>query len=174
MKVILVFVSTLNGKITRGSDPEVRNWSSDSDQLHYARVWKESTLIVMGSGTFNLNVIKPSPSRLVLVMSGNPGIYKDREIPGQIEFTEKGPSELVDEFRRKNYDRMTVVGGAHLATSFLKDKLIDELWLTIEPALFGRGQDLIVSDDLEVKLELKELVRANDRGTLITRYSIVR
>jgi dihydrofolate reductase len=174
MKVILVFVSTLNGKITRGNDPEVRNWSSESDQLYYAGIWKESKLIVMGSRTFNLNVISPSPSRLVMVMSGNPGIYKDREIPGQIEFTEKVPSELVSEFSRRHYDRMTVVGGAHLATSFLKDKLIDELWLTIEPALFGRGQDLIVNDDLEVRLELKELIRANDKGTLITKYNVIR
>jgi dihydrofolate reductase len=174
MKVILVFVSTLNGKITRGSDPEVRKWSSESDQIHYERIWKESDLIVMGSRTYFLNVITPSPSRLVLVMTGNPGIYKDREIPGQIEFTEKGPSELVNEFSRRNYELMTVVGGAHLATSFLKEKLVDELWLTIEPCIFGKGQDLIINDDIEVQLELKEIERVNDKGTLISKYGIIR
>lgn len=174
MKVILVFVSTLNGKITRGNDPEVRNWSSDSDQIHYARVWKESRLVVMGSRTYDLNTITPSPLRLILVMSGKPGLYKDREIPGQLEFTSNNPSELVNEFSKKNYDLMTVVGGAHLATSFLKEKLVDELWLTIEPSLFGRGQDLIINDDLEVKLELKEIIRANEKGTLITKYGVIR
>jgi dihydrofolate reductase len=128
----------------------------------------------MGSRTYYLNVITPSPSRLVLVMSGNPGIYKDREIPGQIEFTEKGPIELVNEFSSRNYELMTVVGGAHLATSFLKEKLVDELWLTIEPCIFGKGQDLIINDDLEVQLELKDIIKANDKGTLITKYEIIR
>ncbi len=35
---------------------------------------------------------------------------------------------------------MLVVGGPHVATSFLKAQLIDELWLTIEPKIFGMGE----------------------------------
>jgi riboflavin biosynthesis pyrimidine reductase len=39
--------------------------------------------------------------------------------------------------------QMMIVGGPHAATSFLKDQLIDELWLTFEPKVFGTGAILL-------------------------------
>lgn len=174
MKVILVFVSTLNGKVTRGDDPEVRHWSSRSDQKHYSRVWKDSKLIIMGSNTWNDNIIKPSAERLIVVMTRNPGPYRDSEIQGQVEFTSERPHALVEKYRTAGTELMTVVGGPGVATSFLKESLIDELWLTIEPRLFGKGISLLTESDLDLRLKLIELVRANEDGTLITKYSIVR
>lgn len=174
MKVILVFVSTLNGKITRGEDPEVRHWSSKSDQEYYSRVWKNSELVVMGSKTFNDNVIKPSGGRLVVVMTRNPHLYKDREVPGQIEFSNLSPSGLVDKYRKSGAPLMTVVGGPLIATSFIKEYLVDELWLTLEPRLFGSGFNLIADSDLDAKLKLIDIVKVNEEGTLITKYSFVR
>jgi dihydrofolate reductase len=174
MKVILVFVSTLNGKVTRGNDPEVRHWSSRSDQKHYGRVWKDSRLIIMGSNTWNDNIIKPSAERLIIVMTRNPGSYREREIPGQVEFTSEGPNDIVKKYRSAGTELMTVVGGPGVATSFLKESLIDELWLTIEPRLFGKGISLLTESDLDLRLKLIDLVRANEDGTLITKYSIVR
>lgn len=174
MKVILIFVSTLNGKITRGDDPEVRHWSSKSDQQYYSEVWKNSRLIVMGSNTWNDNVISLSRNRLIVVMTGQPSLYRDREIPHQLEFTDNSPTELVAKFRNSGTEQMTVVGGPLLATSFLKDSLIDELWLTIEPRLFGKGINLISESALDIRLRLIDLVKANEEGTLITKYSVVR
>jgi dihydrofolate reductase len=173
MKVVLVFVSTLNGKITRGDDPEVRHWSSGSDQDYYMGVWRDSRLVVMGSNTFRMNVITPSTSRLILVMTGRPESYKSKAIAGQLEFTDSSPSELVARYG-KTSDRMTVVGGPLVASAFLRENLVDELWLTIEPQLFGRGLNLIADDDLQVRLQLKELTRVNEAGTLITKYSCLR
>lgn len=174
MKVILVFVSTLNGKITRGEDPEVRHWSSKSDQEYYSRVWKNSSLVVMGSNTYNDNVIKPSPGRLVVVMTREPGKYQDRAVQGQMEFSDKSPSELVDKYKKSGTTLMTVVGGPLIATSFIKESLVDELWLTLEPRLFGQGINLIADSDLDVRLKLTEIENVNDEGTLITKYAIVR
>lgn len=174
MKVILVFVSTLNGMITRGDDPEVRHWSSKSDQLHYSRVWKESRLVVMGSTTWNENIIRLSKGKLILVMTRTPGDYKNNAIPGQLEFTDLAPTELVEKFNRTGHDIMTVVGGPHVATSFLKEKLIDELWLTVEPRLFGRGYNLIAESDIDVRLRLTDIVKANEEGTLLTKYTVIR
>lgn len=174
MKVILVFVSTLNGKITRGEDPEVRHWSSKSDQEYYSRVWKNSSLVVMGSNTFNDNIIKPSSGRLVVVMTRDPGKYKDREVPGQMEFSDNSPSELVDKYKKSGTTLMTVVGGPLIATSFIRESLVDELWLTLEPRLFGQGINLIADSDLDVRLKLTEIEKVNEEGTLITKYAFIR
>lgn len=174
MKVILVFVSTLNGMITRGDDPEVRHWSSKSDQAYYGNVWKQSSLVVMGSTTWRDNVIRLSPGRLVIVMTRKPGEYENKAVPGQLEFSALSPQELVAKFRSTGNEVMTVVGGPHIATSFLRDSLIDELWLTIEPRLFGRGQNLIAESETDVRLRLIDIVKANDEGTLLTKYAILR
>lgn len=171
MKVVLVFVSTVNGKVTRGDDPEVKHWSSISDQKHYGRIWHDSNLVVMGSSTWKQNIITPASSRLIIVMTHEPSLFRKDNIPGQLEFTDMGPSELVSLYSKKEADLMTVVGGPHIATSFLKASLIDELWLTIEPRLFGRGLNLIHSEELDIKLKLLEIIRANEEGTLITKYS---
>lgn len=173
MKTILVFVSTLNGKITKDENPEVRIWSSREDQEYYKGVWKNSELVVMGSGTFNLNRINPLAGRLVIVMTGNPVIYRSFEVKDQLEFSPDSPKGLIAKYRDK-YSLMTVVGGPHLATSFLKDELIDELWLTIEPKLFGRGEDLIVPEDLFIDLKMISSEKVNERGTLINRYEVMK
>ena len=53
MKTILIFVSTLDGKITKWGEPHVNSWSSHQDQDYYKKILNESRLIVMGSNTFN-------------------------------------------------------------------------------------------------------------------------
>lgn len=174
MKVILVFVSTLNGMITRGDDPEVRHWSSKSDQAYYSNVWKKSTLVVMGSTTWRDNIIRLSPGRLVIVMTRKPEEYIDKAVSGQLEFTDMSPQQLVAKFRNSGNEVMTVVGGPHVATSFLRESLVDELWLTLEPRLFGRGHNLIADSDIDIRLQLIDIVKANQEGTLLTKYSVIR
>jgi dihydrofolate reductase len=69
---------------------------------------------------------------------------------------------------------MLVVGGAHIATSFLKEQLIDELWLTIEPKIFGVGGNFVIEEKLDIKLQLISCERVNLQGTLITIYSVIK
>jgi dihydrofolate reductase len=174
MKSILVFVSTLDGKVTKWGDPHVRDWSSKEDQEYYKKILGEASLIIMGSNTFNADYFSPSPHRLLLVMTKHILKYKKSEVAGQIEFTDKLPAELTEKFRKKNYEVMMVVGGPHVATSFLKDGLIDELWLTIEPKIFGVGGNFVTEEKLDINLKLLSCEKVNDEGTLITKYAVIK
>src|SRR5277367_4420370 len=100
MKTILVFVTTLDGKVTKWGEPNVRSWSSHQDQDYYKKVWDESKLIVMGSTTFNAELFKPSPNHLLVVMTGQPDKYKSRAVPGQIGFTSESPVDLYNRFKQ--------------------------------------------------------------------------
>jgi dihydrofolate reductase len=173
MKVILVFVSTLDGKATRWDDPEVRNWSSESDQEYFTAIWRESPLIVMGANTFKADPPKPSAGKLIVVMTSRPDSYKKFEVSGQLEFLDVTPRQLLLLYE-KGYSQMLVVGGPHIAAAFLKEELIDELWLTIEPRIFGMGSDFVANEKLDVHLQLLSCKKVNDNGTLITRYSVRR
>lgn len=50
-------------------------------------------------------------------------------------------SELMSKLHKKGYKRVLVEGGPTLLTSFLKEDLIDEIFLTISPKIFGSEKD---------------------------------
>jgi dihydrofolate reductase len=174
MKTILIFVSSLDGKVTKWGEPNVRSWSSHQDQDYYKKVWNESRLIVMGSSTFNADTFKPSPGHQIIIMTNHLDRYKSFEVPGQMEFTNETPVELNSRFTLRGHQQMLVVGGPHVATSFLKEQLIDELWLTIEPKIFGMGENFATDAKLDINLRLIQSEKVNDQGTLITKYAILK
>jgi dihydrofolate reductase len=173
MKTILIFVSTLDGKITKWGDPKIRSWSSRDDQEYFDKIWKKAHVIIMGSGTYLPDPLAPDPKHLFIVMSRNPDKYKDREVPGQLLFTNESPLHLIMQLEKQGEKKLLIVGGARIATSFLKEQLIDELWLTIEPKIFGSGTSFVAEEKLDINLRLLSLEKINSQGTLITKYAVI-
>ena len=116
----------------------------------------------------------PSSNHQLIVMTGHPDKYKSLEIPGQIEFTNESPAKLTARFKSKGHEQMLVVGGPHVATSFLKEQLIDELWLTFEPKIFGTGGNFATDVKLDINLRLIHFEKVNEQGTLITKYAVLK
>jgi dihydrofolate reductase len=174
MKSILVFVTTLDGKITKWGDPHVMRWSSKEDQAYFKKTWKESPLIIMGSGTFDFDPVKPDPDKLLVIMTRTPEEYGKYQVPGQLEFSNETPTQLTERFKKRGYEQMLVVGGPHVATSFFKEGLIDELWLTLEPKIFGKGGNFVIEQELDVELQQISCEKVNDRGTMIAKYAVIK
>ena len=101
-------------------------------------------------------------------------INKHLEVAGQLEFTDESPLEINARFKNNGHKQMLVVGGPHVATSFLKEQLIDELWLTIEPKIFGTGGNFATDVNLDINLRLLHFEKANEQGTLITKYAVLK
>ena len=174
MKAILIFVSTLDGKITKWGDTDIRSWSSQSDQDYFDSVWDKTRVIVMGSGTYKPSPVKPVSDHLFVVMTRQPLRYKSIEVPGQLEFTNDSPFNLLERFAAEGNEKILIVGGSEIATLFLKEQLIDELWITIEPRIFGKGDSFVISEKLDIALKLLSCVISNQQGTLITKYKVVK
>jgi len=174
MKIILIFVSSLDGKVTRWGESNVNLWSSHQDQDYYKKIRNESRLIVMGSHTYKADHTQPLPNHRSIVLTQHPETYKSQEVKGQLEFTSESPSELTTRLQRDGHDQMLLIGGPHVATSFLKEQLIDEVWLTIEPKIFGAGENFATEEKLDVSLRLLSFEKVNEHGTLITKYEVVK
>ncbi len=174
MKTIVIFVTTLDGKITKWGDPHVFRWSSAEDQKYFKKMWAESRLTIMGSATFDFDPVNPAPNTLLVILTKNLAKYADKVIPGQIEFSDETPAQIHDRFHSAGYEQMLVVGGPHVATSFFAANLVDELWLTLEPKIFGTGGNFATEMNLDVNLQLMSVEKVNERGTLITKYSVVK
>lgn len=180
MKIILIDVSSLDGKLTKWKGNDVYEWSSREDFMHFQKVKSENNLLVMGSGTFdkvkNLQHagLKPEKERLRIIMTQKPNQYQQYVVPGQMEFTDEAPLELVTRLEKMGYKQMLLVSGGRVATSFFKEQLIDELWLTLEPKIFGSGAPLIQEGAFDINLKLFDMQKLNNNGTLLLKYQVLK
>jgi dihydrofolate reductase len=173
MKTILIFVCTIDGKITKWGDPMIRSWSSKADQYHFDAIWKKTRVIIMGSGTYNPAPLKADPKHLYIVITRQPSKYKSSNVPGLLEFTNEIPGHIINRFENTEAT-VLVVGGAQIATSFLKAQLIDELWLTIEPKIFGKGANFVADEKLDIDLRLISFEQINEQGTVLSKYNVIK
>lgn len=172
MKITMIAVISANGKITHGLSGNISEWSSKEDQAHFANIREAHSLIVMGANTYK--AIKPflklSKDKLRIVLTRDPKKYASQAVPGSLEFTNETPVQLIN--RLINYKKMLLVGGSQIFSEFLKENLVDQIYLTIEPVLFGRGIPLIADEDFERNLRLISTKKLNKKGTLLLRYKV--
>ena len=53
-----------------------------------------------------------------------------------------------------------------------QSNLVDEIWLTIEPSIFGLGVDLLHGVQFDLQARLIHMERLNDAGAVHLRYSL--
>ena len=70
-----------------------------------------------------------------------------------------------------NYKTIAILGGAQTYSYCLKNNLLDGLYLTIEPLVFGKGINLIADDiQLDKKFKLIFSKKLNKQGSLLLYY----
>jgi len=168
MKIILLAVVTLDGKIAR-NEHHYSNWSSMEDKRIFVATTRQARVMILGNNTFRT---LPSllPGRLHVVLTINP--EGKTSIPGQREYTNQSPQEIVADLEARGYEQAVVVGGGQINALFLKAGLIDEIWLTVEPLIFGSGVDLFRGFEFDLRPRLLSVEKLNEAGTIHLRYSL--
>jgi dihydrofolate reductase len=172
-KITMVMVSSINGKITFSTNSNIYQWTSKEDSQMFFDLVKKSDMIIMGAKTYqsirskiNLN---PGPFRLVVTR--HPSDYQKDFVKNKLEFTSASPNEIFSQFKSK-YKNILLVGGSEINSLFLKSKLVNELYLTIEPLIFGSGKNLIAESDLKINCNLLKVKKLNKKGTLLLIYKL--
>lgn len=175
MKVLLTYVSSVNGKITRGSDDDVFAWSSKEDKEHFHKVRDSARAIIRSSKTYE--IVKGgtrAEGQLMVVMTRSPQNYRAEELSGVVEFTDMSPVEVVRSLEDRGYESVLIAAGGGLSSQFFRDGLIDEFHLTIEPLIFGTGVPMFAELDYVSNLELIEQERLNSKGTILLKYRVIK
>ncbi|OGK18739.1 hypothetical protein A3D80_02435 [Candidatus Roizmanbacteria bacterium RIFCSPHIGHO2_02_FULL_40_13b] len=175
MKIILAVVTSINGKITRGSDPDVHSWTSGEDAKYFSNVIKENNLIVMGSKTYKAarEKMNHEPGKLRIVLTKNPEKYSKEAIPNILEFTSKSVREILENLTSRGFKQLLLTGGSEINGLFLTENVVDELWITIEPQLFGEGRPLFEAPGVDLTLKLQSSTQLNDQGTILLKYKVL-
>jgi dihydrofolate reductase len=82
-------------------------------------------------------------------------------------------SAEVDRIKKEDGKNIWLFGGANLTSSFLKQKLVDELWLAVHPIVLGRGKPLFEGVDERIMLELMDSQTYNT-GLVSLNYRVKR
>ncbi|KKP51412.1 MAG: Dihydrofolate reductase region [Candidatus Roizmanbacteria bacterium GW2011_GWA2_33_33] len=174
MKVTMVMLSSIDGKTTQGNNKNVYVWSSKEDQRHFFSLIKKNNLIVMGRATYEASkpVIKLEKGKLRIILTRNPKKYSDQVVKDQLEFSGESPEKLLKQLSLLGYKEILLVGGSAINSLFLKQNLIDELYLTIEPKIFGSGKNITEGQLLDKCLQLISIKKLNKAGTLLLKYKI--
>ena len=175
MKLVLTFVASTNGKITKGDNPDVTAWSSKEDQAYFKKTKGEYKTIIRSSTTYELakNTLIKDGSKRYIVLTRNPEKYENEKIENIVEFTSETPEQVISRLEKEGVDKALLAAGGKLVSSFLKGKLITDFELTLEPKLFGSGTPLLSESELYVDLKLIDMEKLNDAGTVLLKYKVI-
>src|SRR3954466_5674918 len=141
MKVILAYVVSLDGFLTDSNGRSPSTWASLEDQKHFKRLMLECGTVIFGTNTFELNknFLEITKDIQRVVLTRHPEKYKKYEVPGQLEFFSLSPREILARLSNEGREKVLIASGPRLYAEFLREGLVDELHVTIEPLLFGSG-----------------------------------
>lgn len=168
MQLILYMATTVNGYIA-DEDGETP-WSQAVWESYY-RLAKEFKAIIVGRKTYEVmqevDEFKKIGSPFTLVVT-NKSLRANPNIT-----IVKSPQAALSILKEKNYTRVLIGGGGQLNASFMKEKLIDQLILDIEPLIFGQGIKLFEGEDFKAQLELQETKNLS-KNTIQLRYKVLK
>lgn len=175
MKIILAMVLSVDGKSTKG-DLSDQSWASNEDKIHLSKLVSENNLILMGGKTYESakDHIKPKEGKLRIVVTRDPEKFSGDKIDGQLEFRNQPIQDLIQTLENRGFKQMLLLSGEGLNKQFLEANLIDEIILTIEPKIFGKGHGMIADTKLDLNLKLLSFEKLNEQGTLLLHYQILR
>lgn len=161
--VTLMMAISVDGKIAKDKN-QLANWTSPEDKKLFVAESKRHGVVMMGENTFN-TFPSPLPNRLNVVFAETlkPNYDNVKYVSGEI-------AKVLEELETMGYKSALLGGGCYLNSLFLKNKLISEIILTVEPKIFGSGLPLF-DTDTEATLELKSLEKLND-NTFAIKYKV--
>lgn len=165
MKVFIIAALTADGFIARNPGQSTLTWRSQGDRQFFIAKTKEARVAVMGLNTAKTSK-RPMPDRLNIIYANS-----KEELPHWKEFegwevTQKDPLALIAELKERGYEQVAICGGVTIYTMFMQAGVVNTLYLTVEPVLFGQGMNLF-NKELDAKLNLVKSEKLGEDSMLL-------
>ena len=170
MEVILAAATTIDGYIARSQHESSFNWTSPEDKRFYIDTIKSVDAIIMGSTSFATFTKHPKNTHWYIYTSKPNEFVNPNPSVISAEGTNLPPAELIEKLRTSGCQRVAVCGGKSIYTQFIQSGVVTQIYLTIEPYIFGGGIKLFDKPLLK-KLKLQEIVSLSPE-TIVLKYSL--
>ncbi len=162
MKTFIIAAVSADGFIAKDAHHPAL-WTSKADKKRFIDLTKRAGVVVMGSTTFK-TLGKPLRDRLNVVYS------KSQTFEGT-ETTQESPKDLIKRLEEKGFKEVAICGGSQIYNMFMKAQVVDTIYLTIEPIIFGKGMNLF-NEDLLYHLKLRSSQASESAGSLLLEYKV--
>ncbi len=153
MEVILYMAMTANGLIAKENDDT--SFVSKVEWKSFRKIIKRVGNMVIGRRTYEIMHTGGEFSKLgkikIFVMTHDASLKSD--IPN-ITFTTQSPQKIIELIQGEGFNEALVAGGGKLNSTFMKENIVDELYLDVEPFVIGKGIHLFEDANFERKLRL--------------------
>lgn len=170
MKVIIYSIPTVNGLIAR-EDEQNYNFISESSWEFYLKTLKEAGVFIMGRRTYEASLktgaFPYECLNVVMTKQKIENTWKDN-----VMFTSLKPEEVLHMLEKKGFKKVIITGG-RLCASFMKEKLVDEIWIDVMPKIFTHGVRLFDGDSFDADLQLLE-VKTSAENEVQLRYKVMK
>ena len=165
---VLVAAVSIDGRITQGRK-EGSEWTSKEDKVFFQHELNRADAVVVGRKTF-FAIKRPITPRNRIVFTRTETLLKNEVCNDVVPFS-GSEEKLYKLLNEKRWRRVAIVGGASIYDWFLTRGLVDEIYLTIEPVIFGAGKPFRSRWSASIaRFRLASLRRINSNGTLLLHY----
>ena len=155
-KVIIYIAASLDGYIA--TKEESLDWlfqvEGEGDN-GYSAFYETVDAVLMGKKTYDWILNQGLPE---FPYKGKETYVFSRTAAGSTEdvtFISDGITSLIADLKKQSGKNIWLVGGGELIALFIKEQLVDELIVTIAPAVIGNGIPLFKEGEYKLDLSLK-------------------
>lgn len=164
-RYIAFVAASVDGRISLSSKhpPE---WTSKEDWEFFQKSLSRIDAVVVGRNTYK-SVAERLRKRNTFVLSRRPKTIVRR---GTVTFV--NPAKVNLPKLLEGYKSVAVLGGGTVYQFMLENRLLDEVFVTVEPLIFGRGKEMFMGGMRTARVTLLSVKRLNRTGTLLLHYQI--
>ncbi len=164
-RYIAYVAASIDGRISL-SNKTLPDWTSKEDWRFFQDALSRAEAVVVGRNTYE-SAFDRLRKRNTFVLSSRPKTIKRR---GNVTFVNPENVNLTELLQ--GYKSVAVLGGGGVYRFMLESGLLDEIFVTIEPLIFGRGKEMFTGGAETTRLDLLSVKRLNRTGTILLHYKV--
>lgn len=164
-RYIAFAAASVDGRISL-MNKTLPRWTSQEDWQFFQKSLARIDAVVVGRNTY-MAATDRLRRRNTFVLSSRPKTIKRR---GMVTFVNPASVSLAKLLQE--YKTVAVLGGGTVYGFMLKSGLLNEIFITIEPLIFGRGKNMFVGGARTTRVNLFSVKKLNRAGTLLLHYKI--
>jgi dihydrofolate reductase len=165
-KYIAIAAITIDGRIAKNSH-HFSDWTSTQDKHFLHAILDICDVVLVGNSTYKM-AIKPLSKRNCIVLTRQ---IQNKKNKIRLTYLDPTKQSLTRIIKNQGYKKIAILGGTQIYSYCLEKRLIDELYLTIEPISFGYGLPLF-ENHTQTNWKLNSIKKLNKRGSILLHYLI--
>ncbi len=157
---------TLDGFIARYSG-QMSDWTSKEDREHLTEMENKADVLLMSRISYEVakNYLT---KRKCLILTRS--VDSVKEVSANEVYINPEKTDLQKYIQKNDYNEVCVLGGRGAYNYCLENNMIGDLYITIEPLLFGEGITAFNKKIKTKEFELIESKKLNENGSLLLHY----